>query len=381
MIGSFPVGRILGIEVRIDYSWFVILLLVIGTFSFIVFPLQHPELSRPVHVAMGLSAALFFFVSLLAHELSHAIVALRKGIPVEGITLFLFGGVARTRREPDRPWDEFVIAAVGPVTSIAISVLLGALALLGERFGVSPAVTGVAIYLAVLNLVLAIFNLLPGFPLDGGRIFRSLAWRVTGDLTRATRWATVAGMLIGFLIMGMGGWQVISGLRLSGLWLVFIGWFIRGAAVRSWQQHLLQGAHSRSVAGDAMTRDPETLSTELDLERAVEGHFVPRPYDAFPVDRAGRPAGLITFAQVSRVPREDWPARRVGEVMTPIDELVVVGADRPMEDVVRAMNDAGARWALVLAQDGRLAGIITAGDVIAWANRFVGPARGRAAEA
>jgi Zn-dependent protease/CBS domain-containing protein len=361
-------GRILGVEVRIDYSWFVIFFLIVWTFSFFVFPAHHPGAGRSVHLGMGLAAALFFFASLLAHELSHCVVARSRGIPVDGITLFIFGGVARTRREPDTPGDEFAIAGIGPVTSMVLSVLLGAVAWLGARAGVAAVITDVAIYLAALNFMLAVFNLLPGFPLDGGRIFRSIAWRITGDITRATRWATIAGQGVGFLIIALGLWQTFFGRMVNGLWLVFIGWFIRTAAVRSWRFHLLHRLLAQLLAADAMTRAPQTLPAGLDLATAAE-QFLSRRRRAFPIEREGWPAGILTQSQLRRVPREDWTARRVEDVMTPLADVVVVAPERPMEEVVRQMEAARATRALVLAADGRLVGIITASDILAWADR------------
>jgi Zn-dependent protease/predicted transcriptional regulator len=367
-MGGFRLGRMFGVEIRIDYSWFIILFLVVWTFSQVVFPAQFPALSAGVHLAMGLSAALFFFASLLAHELSHAFVAQAKGIAVEGITLFIFGGVARTRAEAATPGDEFAIAAIGPVTSIALSLLLGGAALVGARYGVHPAVTGVASYLAILNLVLAIFNLLPGFPLDGGRIFRSIVWKLSGSLHRATRWATVAGQVVGYLIMGLGVLQAVTGGIINGLWLVFIGWFIRMTATHSWRQHVLHSILKRLAAGDAMTRHPETVPAELNLDRVVGDYFMRRRYHAFPVERDGRLEGLLTLAQVRAVPRAAWPDQRAADVMTPVSAVVRVTPHEPMDEVVREMERARTRYVLVL-DDGRLVGIITTTDVLGWADR------------
>jgi Zn-dependent protease len=189
---------------------------------------------------MGIAATLLFFLTLLAHELSHSLVARTKGIPVEGITLFIFGGVARTRLDAESPGDEFQIAGIGPLTSLVIAALFGLLGWLGRQVGWSIPVTGVFDYLAYANLVIAIFNLLPGFPLDGGRVFRSIIWKFTGSLKKATRIASIGGQLLGYFLVFVGFLQMLQTNILGGLWLVLIGWFLSTAAEASYQQQLIQ---------------------------------------------------------------------------------------------------------------------------------------------
>lgn len=238
-MADFRLGSTFGFEIRIDYSWFFLFALILWSFSSNVFPFALPGLSQPTYVLMGTMAALLFFTSLLIHELSHALVARSKGIHVEGITLFIFGGVARTSREATTPGDEFQIAGVGPLTSFLLAVLFWAVMHYGSSLGASPPVVAVAAYLAVLNLVLAIFNLLPGFPLDGGRLLRAVLWRASGDLTKATRWATLAGQGVAWVLIALGVLQVVTGDVIGGMWLMLIAWFLRNAAVASWRQHVL----------------------------------------------------------------------------------------------------------------------------------------------
>ena len=238
-VADFRLGTTLGFEIRIDYSWFFLFALILWSFAANVFPPMMPGLSQSAYLLMGGMAAILFFTSLLIHELSHAVVARAKGIHVEGITLFIFGGVARTSREASAPGDEFQIAGVGPLTSFALAALFWAIMTYGRTLGLDPAVTLVAAQLALLNLVLAIFNLLPGFPLDGGRLLRAVLWRLSGSLTRATRWATLAGQGVAWLLIALGAWQIALGGTVGGLWMIFIGWFLRTAAVASWRQHLM----------------------------------------------------------------------------------------------------------------------------------------------
>ena len=258
-MGSFRVGSVFGIEVRIDYSWFIIFFLILWTFTFAVFPANFPGLSAGTYIAMGVGSTILFFLSLLAHELSHSLVARRRGIPVEGITLLIFGGVARTRMEAETPGDEFLVAVVGPLASIVIGLALFALAWIGANARWHPGIIGSAQYLGFLNIVLAVFNLLPGFPLDGGRLLRAAAWKLTGDPTRATRIASRGGQVLAWLLIGLGVLQMIQGAFIGGLWLVFIGWFLRNAAGASYSQHLVQQRLEHVSAGEAMTPDPETV--------------------------------------------------------------------------------------------------------------------------
>lgn len=240
------VGKLFGIEVRVDPSWLVIFFLILWTFGFQVFPLRHPELSTVTHVIMGVVGTALFFGSVLIHELSHSLVSRARGIPVPAITLFIFGGMSHTAKEAEVPADEFLIAVVGPLASFVLAALFWAFKAVGEPAGWSGAVTGVAGYLATLNLVLAIFNLVPGFPLDGGRIFRAAAWKWTGDMTRATRIAATGGSIVGFLLIALGVLEIVMGAVGGGIWLVFIGWFLRNAARASYEAHLRGGGRAPS---------------------------------------------------------------------------------------------------------------------------------------
>jgi len=364
---GFKVGSIFGFEIRIDMSWFVILLLILWSFSQGVFPAQVPGQSSQVYLAMGFVGAILFFASLLAHELSHSLVARAKGIPVEGITLFIFGGIARTGREAETPADEFMIAGVGPLTSLGIGVLFGGFWQIGLLLGVTPAVTAVAGYLAFLNVVLAIFNLMPGFPLDGGRLFRSIVWRVTGDFTTATRWASAGGKALGLVLIGLGVLQLFGGATLGGLWFIFIGWFLRNAAVMSLRQHLVRSLLDGVLASEMMSADPEVVPPSLTLEELVESHFLRKRHQAFPVVDDGRPVGLVTLQHVKDVPRDSWRSRRVRDVMRDVSELTVESHDS-MTHALEQMEVASERRVLVVDED-RLVGIISGSDVATWLQR------------
>jgi Zn-dependent protease/CBS domain-containing protein len=366
---GISIARVAGFPISLDYSWFVIFFLILATFTGAVFPLYVPGLPRQAYVAMGFAGTLLFFLSLLVHELAHAFVARWKGIEVEGITLFIFGGMARTRSEAVRPMDEFQIAGVGPLASFALSAVFYGIAVVSESAAWHAAIPGVAAHLGFLNLALAVFNLLPGFPLDGGRMLRAIVWRLSGDLTKATHVATRCGKVLGWLIIVGGVYLLLMGNQLvSGLWFIFIGWFLAQAADAAYQQMLLRQVLSGRVAQDAMTQFPETVSPDLALEVLVQDYFMKRPYNSFPVTDEGIVVGLITLSQVKRIPAGDWAGRKVGEVMTPLLDTLIVAPNSPMTDVLERMSENETRRVIV-AQEWELRGIITGGDVANWLDR------------
>lgn len=367
-MSSFRAGAVSGFEIRIDSSWFVLFFLMLWSFSAAVFPARFPGLSGIAYFTMGATATILLFVSLLAHELAHSVVARAKGIPVEGITLFIFGGMARTSMEAEDPRDELLIAGVGPLTSMALGVLFLGVAWLAGMMGWGTAVGTVASYLGFINFLLAAFNLLPGFPLDGGRLFRALVWRSTGDLTKATRWASTGGRWLGYGLMGLGFLQMFAGAVLGGLWLVFIGWFLRGAAEMTFREHLLRTALEGVPAREIMTPDPESVGPELTVQDLVDEHFLRRRYQAFPVVGDRGLAGLVTLEQVKEVPRDARGRTRVADVMSPANDEVTVDPAEPVTAVLEKMRASGAGRVLVI-RDGQLAGIISGRDIVGWAQR------------
>ncbi|TVP77244.1 MAG: site-2 protease family protein [Gemmatimonadales bacterium] len=368
-LGGIRAGSVAGIPITLDYSWFVIFFLVLGTFAGAVFPAHAPDLGRTTHLLMGLAGAILFWVSLLLHELAHAFAARARGVGVEGITLFIFGGMARTTREATRPADEFFIAVVGPLASLALAVVGYGIGIGGPGLGIPESVTVVAEYLGFLNLLLAVFNLFPGFPLDGGRILRAGLWQVTGSLRRATRLAALSGRFLGWAIIGLGIWSLlVGGGVIGGLWLIFIGWFLTHAARSSYQQLLLQQLFNPLVASDAMSPDPETVSPDLPLPELVLEHFLRRPYNSFPVTEDGVIVGLVTLGHVKRLERKDWAGKVTGDVMTPLRDLALVAPETPMAEVLEIMREDGSRRVLV-AREWELLGILSTSDIARWLER------------
>jgi Zn-dependent protease/CBS domain-containing protein len=358
-------GSVLGFEIRIDYSWFVIAFLVLWSLSAGVFPDRLAGLSPAAYFVMGTLGTLLFFASLLAHELSHSVVARTRGVEVAGITLFVFGGMAHTKGEAENPDDELAIAGVGPLCSLVLAAVFWLAVRLGGALGWPEPVLVVGEYLALINLILALFNLLPGFPLDGGRLFRALVWRHTGDLTVATRWATRGGKALGYGLMGLGGLQTLMGGVVGGLWMVFIGWFLRTAALTSFEQHLLSGVLTSLTAERIMTRDPSTVEPDMTLQELVETRLLREPHQGYPVLQGREVLGLVTLGHVRAVPRDRWPDTRVRDVMTPGAEVTLPpGAN--LQDVLSSMSGSGTQRVLVVDPEEGLVGVISASDVSRW---------------
>lgn len=362
-------GSVLGFEVDIDHSWFIIFFLVFWSLSQAIFPEAAPDLSPGTYVAMGFVGTVLFFASLLAHELSHALVSRARSIDIEGITLYVFGGMARTSREPDTPRDEMLIAGVGPLSSLAIAALFRMCSLMSVRVGAGPQVVAVADYLAVINLALAIFNMMPGFPLDGGRVFRAITWGVTGDRTKATRWATEAGRWFGTLLMVLGAVQALTGAPLGGLWLAFIGWFLRSLARASFQQHVLHDLLQGYAASDLMTPDPQVIQASVPLEGLVDDRFLRLRYGGYPVLDGDSLVGVVTLENVKNVPRREWASATVRDAMTPVSECAVVAPSAAVPEVLEAMSHHPACGRALVVGEGGLVGIISASDIARWVQR------------
>jgi len=357
MIGqSVRLTTIRGIEVGVHYTWFIIFVLI--TFSLTTrFASEHPHWTMVEHYALGISTSLLFFVSIFLHELAHSFVALAKGIPVRSITLFAFGGVAQLGREPDRPLTEFQIAIAGPIASglLALGFWIVA-ALAGSQFEHLSALGG---WLSSINLMLALFNLVPGFPLDGGRILRAVIWHVTKNFSKATRIAARSGQIVGYgLIVGGILAGLVIGNWFSGLWLAFIGWFLRNAAQESVLQMSVKSALGGLVAEDIMTEDCPIVSGQLSLADLVQEHILRTGRRCFLVSQNGRLEGLITLHQVKAVPQERWDDSVVAQAMTQIDRLHAVAPETPVTDVLGLMEQRDVNQVPV-TQNGRLLGMIT----------------------
>ena len=354
---GFSLARIAGIDIRLDYSWFIILALLIWSLSAGYFPAYLPGESGWTYLAAGTLAALLFFASLLAHELAHSLVAMRAGIRISSITLFVFGGMARLSEDVADPKTEIRVAIAGPIASFLLAAGFWLLRGFSAGAGFAP---GAAIfgYLAWINVVLAAFNLFPGFPLDGGRVLRAVLWWRTGDVVRATKWASDMGKGFAAALMILGVFEFALGNFLGGLWLLFIGMFLQNMAAQGYLQILLRRSLEGVRVEEVMIREPVTVPPQASLEEVAEEYFLHHGFRGFPVADDGRVLGVISIQQVIRVPREERSRRRAVDAMVPLGERMVIEPGVPLLDAVPRMNEAEA-GRLIVIRNGTMEGMIT----------------------
>jgi Zn-dependent protease/CBS domain-containing protein len=379
---GFGIGRLFGINISVDWSWLVI-------FSLVTWSLGsglgqvHGEWSRGTVWGVAVAAALLFFTSVLAHELAHSLFARSRGIPVRVITLFLFGGVSNIEKQPDSPREEFLMAILGPVTSLVIGALLltvtglvagplrgGATDPMQAARSLGP-ITTILYWLGSINIILGIFNLVPGFPLDGGRVLRSILWALIGDLRRATRIASWAGQGIGLLFifsgisMAFGARLPFFGTGIGGLWLAFIGWFLHSAATQSYRQVVVRDILGGVPAGQIALSDPPTVPADARVSQLVHDYIMRTDDHAFGVVEGGSFVGLVTLGDVRGLSRNAWDDAQVREIMTPAAELLTV---EPDEDAAEALTKLAQRDVrqLPVVREGHLVGLLRRRDIVRW---------------
>jgi Zn-dependent protease len=369
LLGGFNIGRWFGFPIRIDYSWFVLIALIVWMFGTRDFPARFPGYASSTYVTMAVAAALFFFLSLLLHELAHSVVARSRGIHVQGITLFIFGGVAQTTMEAKRPVDEFLLTVVGPLASFALAGIFVLLGIVGRNLGIPAPIAEVAGFLGILNLVLAVFNLVPGFPLDGGRILRAAIWQLTGDLRRATRWATAGGRVFGYALIALGVFSLLPGSPMDpigSLWLVFIGWFLSNAAASSYRQFVLMRAIS-DVPVTRVARLASAVPAEMSA-RDLADLYVSGAPPALPVVRDGRMVGVVALDDVADIPPERRADTTAAELMSDVADTPVVTPDTTLDQVIGQLQSSDSERVIV-AGEGRLHGILTLDEIADWVGR------------
>lgn len=358
---GFSLFRIAGIQIRLDPSWILIFLLVLWSLSAGYFPRLHPDQDTATYWAAGLLATLLFFGSLLVHELSHSLVARHAGLEVPSITLFLFGGASEMTREPDDPRTELRIAIVGPLASFALAGLFGAVAFALDAAATEPpgmmrAVVG---YLAWINVALGVFNMLPGLPLDGGRVLRAVIWWRSGSRLRGSRIASQAGRGLGIGLAILGGLQIFAGALLGGVWLILIGLFLRGLAGASFQSLVLRQSLQDATVRDVMVADPVMVGPEVSLQELVEDYVLAHGYRGFPVVEGDRVLGLISIDRVREVAPEKRSSTRVGERLEPLEPSRCIEPGSSLSDAFERMSRTGERRLLVMEEGNRLVGLLT----------------------
>jgi len=367
--GGIPIGKAFGISLRLHYSWFFIFALVTWALAAVYFPSNYPAWSLSVRIAAGLITSVLFFGSVLVHELMHSIVSQRQGVPVQSITLFFLGGVSQISSEPKQPKDEFRMAIIGPLSSLIIGGIF-----FGIYFGLRHVdtfavqfITAIAFWLGYINVFLGVFNLIPGFPLDGGRVLRSLIWWRSGNLKSATRIASNIGRAVGFIFIFGGIWFIFIGNWINGILLALIGWFVESAAVGSYQQLLIQDMLKGHVASEVMSRDCAVIPPDTTIDQLVHGNVLASGRRCFPVVSGSQIIGMMTLHNIKAVPREQWSTETVKEAMTPFDKLKWVRPDEELSSVLQILTEGNINQVPVV-QDGEIVGMVSRENLLNFVN-------------
>ncbi len=363
MTSNLTLGRIWGIPIGLHSSWFLIFILVTWSLATGYFPEGYPELSSLAAWVLGTITSLIFFASVLAHELGHAYFAHRFNIPVNRITLFIFGGVAQIEKQPETARSELVIAIAGPAVSLVLAGLFGALWYATRSLAVLAAPF---FWLAQINLMLSLFNLIPGFPLDGGRVLRALVWSFSGNFKLANRVAAYSGQLVAFGFLAYGIYSVFNGNFFNGLWLAFIGWFLQNAAAANYQQSNLQEQLRNLRVDQVMARTLPWIPSKLPVSRLVNEYIMHSGERYYFVRRDGygfdeddpRPYGLVTVTDVTRLSSDAWPLTPVDRIMTPWEKVITTTPQVPLVDAMHLMDDANVAQ-LPVVQFNQLIGVLS----------------------
>ncbi|WP_345072025.1 site-2 protease family protein [Phytohabitans flavus] len=362
MTASFRLGRIAGVPVGVNWSVLVIFVLIAGGLSIVNLPRGYPGYAGWAYALAGILAAVIFFLGLLAHEVSHAIVAQRNGLQVQQITLWLFGGVAEIRGEARDPGAEVRIAGIGPLVSLIIGVVFGVAAAIVAAVSHRGLFFGALAWLAAINLALAVFNVLPAAPLDGGRLLRAALWKWRGDRVWAAIASARAGRVLGAALIAVGLWQFLTGNGIGGLWLALIGWFLWGAAGAEERQTRATQALAGVHVGDVMTAQPSTVSPDASVAEFVDHDLMQHRHTAFPLTDAGRPVGLVTLDRVRQVPFERRQNTKLRDIACPADQLTLTTPQEELTELLPRLNGCSDGRALVVA-DHQLVGIVSPSDV------------------
>jgi Zn-dependent protease/CBS domain-containing protein len=354
--------KLLGFEVRVDISWIVIAVLITWSLAKGFFPYYYPDLSETAYWWMGIAGAMGLFLSVVLHELSHSLVARRYGLTMKGITLFIFGGVAEMPEEPHNPKTEFLMAVAGPASSLALGAVFYGLRVLGGGI-LSVYMDAVLWYLALINVVLAVFNMLPAFPLDGGRVFRAALWKWKNNIKWATRTASRIGSFFGLLIIFTGIMNIVYGNLTGGIWWFLIGMFLRNASEVSYKQLMTREALSGESVEHFMVRDPVSAPPSLSVQELVDDYIYRHHFKMFPVAEDGNIAGCITTRQIKEIPREAWSSTKVGDIARECSGDNTVSPDEDAVKAMSIMNQTG-NSRLMVVDRGKLVGVITLKDIL-----------------
>lgn len=367
--GGIPIGKAFGIALRLHYSWFLIFALITWALAGVYFPTTYPAWNLTMKIGAGLLTSFLFFGSVLLHELCHSVVALHEGIQIQSITLFFLGGVSQMKGEPKTAGDEFRMAAAGPFSSIILGGIFLGIYFVLQQMNELPAQFGAAVtfYLGFINLLLGVFNLIPGFPLDGGRVLRSIIWWRTKNLKKSTKIASYVGRGFGFLFIFGGIYLIFTGQFINGIWLALIGWFLESTAIGSYQQLLLQDMLKGHIAADIMSRDCKVVPPDITVEHFVNEDMLTSGRRCFPVASDSQIEGLMTVQNVKAVKRDAWKTTLVRQAMTPIDKVKSVFPNEDMLTILQMMTENDIAQVPVI-QENKVVGIVGRDNIINFIN-------------
>jgi Zn-dependent protease/predicted transcriptional regulator len=390
---GFRLGKIAGFAIRVDWSWLLIVTIITWNLTR-VFSRIHPEWELAIQWGISSIAAILFFTSVLAHEIAHSLVARAYGLPVQDITLFLFGGVAKIEREPQTPKVEFLMAIAGPLTSLLIGVILTGLSLgpfwrndwggLSTRMSQLSPVLTIFLWLGSVNIILAVFNMIPGFPLDGGRVLRSIFWLLTNNLRRATHWASIIGRLNAGLMI-LTGVAMILGMDIpilgrgliNGVWLAFIGWFLHNASAQSYQTVAMQDALRSVLVAQIMRKNPPTVDPGETVLNMMHAQQMESYDQALPVLEENALVGIVTLADVHRVPEDRWGQTTVSEIMTPQSNVETISPEEYASDAMEKLVAKDVLQLPVVRSNCEFVGLLRRRDLMRWLQIYMGQAGGQ----
>jgi Zn-dependent protease len=361
---QFRLFTLFGFEVRLDLSWLLLALLISWSLGAGMFPADYPGLPPRTYAWMGVAGALGVFFSIVFHEFSHSMIARHYGMPIKGITLFIFGGVAEMEEEPPGPKSEFLMAIAGPLASFLLAFIFARIEAIALLRGWPTPVVGVSNALAYINTVVAIFNLVPAFPLDGGRMLRAALWYFRRDMNSATRIASQMGSGFGFALMLLGIIAFVQGNVIGGMWWFLIGIFLRGAATASYQRLMLHDMLHRQPVSNFMRRDPVTVPPSVTIREWVEDHVYRHHFKMFPVVQDSALLGSVTIDDIREIPKKDWDKVTVRDVMKPCSDDNTITAHMEMEKLLTAMMHPGKQTRYMIVDGERLVGVIALKDVL-----------------
>ena len=382
-MSGFRIGKIFGITIQVDWSWLLIFALVSWSLAS-TFSVIHQEWDPFTRWSLALGAALLFFLSVLAHEVAHSVVARLRKIPVRNITLFLFGGVSNIQREPNSPFSELIITIVGPLVSLILGVVFlfigagtvflksGPLSSTSQFLSQSGPLSTIFIWLGSVNILVGFFNLIPGFPLDGGRILRSILWGITGNLVRATRWASWVGQFVAWLLI-LAGISMLFGVQIpilgggvfNGMWIIFIGWFLQNAASQSYRRVLMQDVLEDVPVKRMMETDVPIVPAHMTVQTLIDDHIMQTDQRAFIVFDQEKMAGMVTVEDVQKVPAESRANTTVREIMTPSSKLIVIAPEENASKALDRLQDQNIRQLPVVTEN-RIVGLLRRRDILRW---------------